>query len=264
MFSTGNIMGMLGGSMVIKSGDVIINRLKAAKVMEPGDMGSVMSKAMSLGQIGQLSKLFQNPQSKGGSKASSNASLATEKLPTFGIGQMTKAAIIDDFNPALETFLSKSAELVGLGSDPTGLVVTAATANILDSLSRADPALSTEKLLGPALRDDALDVAANVVEQVTNEVLARTLQDYWGAHLVQEQAAILLLIVSDSDWARDQAEAMAAFQASVSIAGALLLSGSGSWKSVMERTFQPDSLEDVKVSNEEWATINDGDRTITV
>jgi hypothetical protein len=260
MFSPGQMLGMLGGSVVIKSGDVIINKLKAAKVMEPGDMGGLMEKGLP---TGLLSKILQNPQSGKGSKAASQASQGAEQLPTFGHGQMTKSAIIDDFMPALNDFMNTSAELVGLGSDPSGLVVTVGYSQILDSLSRADPALSSDKLLGPALRDDALEIAGNVVENSVQEVLAYRLEDYWAAHLIQEQAGILRQIMSDSQWAKDQAEGMAGYAASISIAASMLLSGSPAWRAVMERAFQADSLDEARRSNQAWMTIDDGDEVVT-
>lgn len=260
MFSPGQMLGMLGGSVVIKSGDVIINKLKAAKVMEPGDMSGILEKGLP---TGLLSSILKNPQSGKGSKAASQASQGSEQLPTFGHGQMTKAAIIDDFMPALNDFMNASAELVGLGSDPMGLVNTVAHSQVLDSLSRGDPALSSDKLLGPALRDDALENAGNLIEQSVAEVLANRLEDYWSAHLIQEQAEILRFIMAESEWARTQAENMAGFAASASIAASLLLSGSPAWRAVMERTLQPEVLTETKRSNDAWMTIDDGDEVVT-
>jgi hypothetical protein len=259
MFSPGQIMGLIGGAPVVKSGDVIVNKLKCAKVMEPGDMSGILEKGLP---SGLLSSIMNNPTSGKASKAASQASQGSDQLSNVARGQITKSAIDDDFFPALDDFTNAAAELVGLGSDPLGLLNTIGHAQVLDSLSRGDPALSSDKLLGPAYRDDALETAGNVIENSVRDVLDHKLEDHWAAQLIQEQVAILRSIMNDSEWAKSQAEDMAGFQASISIMAAMLVSSSPIWRNIAERTFQPEILAEAQKSNKAWLTVDDGDQVV--
>jgi len=236
---------MMGGVPVTKAGTVIIEKLRAAKTMEAGDLGGLMSGGM----MGGLKSLLQNPMGQKGGNAKNQAQSASDKLDREGIGFLTQGALDNDLIPAIDAALDASAELVGVGDDPEGLINTIAASQTLSTVGLHDVHYADTTLLKPANMGAEYDALIAQMWIIVDNVFYGRMSDQDGRDVIQAQAAAVREIVQGSSDAKAAADAYAVYLASVAAAGAMLASGSPAWQQVMQNTFKPEILPIVQQAN---------------
>lgn len=243
------MMGMMGGAPVVKSGDVIINKLKAAKVMEMGDTSDAQIKNLTSG----LSGLLKNPmQSKGGGAKSSSQQAANQLSSTFN--PLTKNAINNVLIPAIDDIMAEADRIVGRDLSGTGLLDTVSVIQTLDTLSNAAPQYSQVAVLRPALTDDEMDQISLNIIKIATDVDIHAIADSSGQAMVVALAQPLLNILTANEAAKAIATAKAVYLASVSAAGALATAGSPEWQAIMEKAFSEEDLNSIRAKNVDLIT----------
>jgi hypothetical protein len=252
-FNIGSMMGMMGGAPVVKSGDVIINKLKAAKVMEPGDMGDIMKSAMQ----GGLLSILKNPAGQSGGKAKQSTQQAQDRVnPDLYPGT---AAALTDLSNAIDDLVDAAGDVVGVGPDPAGLLGTIAVAQSVQSLAQVDPVYSLDALLAPANASGQFEQVSATVFAIAYAVEAGFLDDIRGAQQVGALTALLQGVLARSQVVRDAADQHATLLATVAAAAALATSGDPAWKSVLRSALLPDALTEIDAQVAEFLTIDDGE-----
>lgn len=250
-FNLSSMMGMMGGAPVVKSGDVIINKLKAAKVMEPGDLGDIMKTVMQSG----LLSILKNPAGQSGGKAKQATSTAQGKVNS-GLYPRTASAL-GVLSSTIDDVVDAAGDVVGIGPDAAGLLGTIAVAQSVQSLAQVDPAYSLDALLAPANASPQLEQVAATVFSIAYAVEAGFLDDIRGSQQVADLTALLLGVLSRSQAVRDAADQHAALLATVSAAAALATSGDSAWKSVLRSALLPEALAEVDARVAEFLTIDE-------
>jgi hypothetical protein len=250
--SMGSVLGMMGSVPVTKSADVIINKLKAAKTLEAGDVSGLQNSNLMNG----LKGLMQSPASKGGNAAKNSAGQASAELTQSNRGQETLNTIQTGLIQAIDDVVTEAGELVGIGEDPQALITTISTSSTLATLSQADPAAhGLPVLLGPALADDVLLQIADDVGRIAHEVAMGLRTDNDGAVAVSAMASELLSIISRSQQLRSLADAQSVYLASVSALSGLLSGGPPEWRTAIERALYPEPLAKIQEANREFMSV---------
>lgn len=260
-FNLGSMMGMMGGAPVTKAGTVIIEKLKAAKTMEPGEMGGIMDS----GLINGLSGILKNPMSGSGGKAKQATTDAQASVGKRDDGQSVGEArsfpltivALDDLAEAIEDLMAAAAEAVGIGSDPEGLLGTVAATQVLDSIGQVNSDLSPSAILGPLVADAEMDAVVDALDPIVRDLRSGIVHDAAAASRIDDLTESLVAIVDRATLARLAASEHAVYLSSVAAASALLISGSPEWRAALEKAFLPDSLEAVRAASAELLSVED-------
>jgi len=248
----GGILGMMGSVPVTKSGDVIINRLKAAKTLEAGDTSGLMKNNLMSG----LQGLMKPPSSKGGNAASNAAGEAASTLAGQPQGEGTKQMIEDGLIPAILDVVQEGAELVGIGTDPQALIKVVGASNTLSTLSQADPvSYGLNTLLGPALADELLFTIADEIVQIATLIARGQMSDSDGMAAVTTMINTLYQLIDQSRTLRDFADKQAVYLASVAAIGGLLSGGPPQWQTVLQRALYDEPLAAILAANRDFLSI---------
>lgn len=229
--SMGQALGLMGGSPVIKSGDTIINSLKAAKTLESGGTPPQVMQAVTKG----LSGLLQNPMSGKGGGAKNASAQATESLKNTHPRTAIEAAM-EQLDDTVGEVLDAAAEIVGLGADDAGLIAMIGYAGTVGSLGDEVPGL----LLKPALADAEMDQVTAVIHDVTAQFYAGYILQGDAVSLIAEQTAILRGILDTSKALVELAKNQAVLLATIGAALSLLVGGSAEWREIMAKALLPD------------------------
>jgi len=250
--SMGSVLGMMGSVPVTKSADVIINKLKAAKTLEAGDVSGLQNSNLMNG----LKGLMKSPASKGGNAAKNSAGQASSELMQSDQGPGTLAAIQTGLIPAIEQIMDEASELVGIGDDPQGLINMVSSSSTLSTLSKADPATyGLQVLLGPALADEVLLQIASDLEQIAHDVSMGIMRDDVGSNAVDNMTRLLSSIIAQSQDLRTFADVQAVYLASVSALSGLLNGGPPEWRTVLERALNEEPLAQILEANREFLSV---------
>jgi hypothetical protein len=249
-FNLGGMMGMMGSVPVIKSMDTIINKLKAAKTLEAGNIGDIMKETMGQG----LKGLLQNPMQKSGGQAKQATEQASSQIP-MNTYPMTFQAI-KGLESAITSTMTVAADLVGIGKDPQNLLYTVATTNTLETMGTNEPLYSPATLLRPAASDKEMDIITSEMPRIADALLAGALTDAQANDQVSALNVMLTTIIVQSKEAKRIADAYAVYLSSVAAAGALLNSHIPEWRDIMTKAFMDDIYPRVKAANDEFMSID--------
>jgi hypothetical protein len=188
-FGLGSMLGMMGSVPVVKSADIIFNKLKAAKTLEAGNIGDIMKETMGQG----LKGLLQNPMQKSGGQAKQATEAASSQIPMKDYPMTFQA--IKGLESAINSTMTVAADLVGIGKD-----ITSEMPRIVDAL------------LAGALTDaEANDQIAALNFMLTIIVVqskeAKRIADAYAVYLSSVAAAGALLNSHIPEWREIMAKA---------------------------------------------------------
>jgi hypothetical protein len=245
MFNAASMMSMF--TPTLKSGDTIINKLKAAKSIEPGDLSGLSDKMLG---GGGLSSFFKTPGGSGGSGggsggaakgAAQGAAGQSNTVPPLNNAAATSLATLASDVEALN---AQARELLGLGSDSDGFLITLGLTEIADALGTNHP-YSSAVLLKPLNAEAELNTVIEQSWRIANDLaVKRSITTAQAGSQAAALSTMITDITSASVAARTTLMALAAQIKSVSAASAMLESGSDPWKSAME-TFIRDEVKTV-------------------
>lgn len=251
-FGLGAVLGLMGGAPTVKAGTVIIEKLKAAKVMEPGDLGDIMKTAMQ----GGLGSILQNPMQLLGSLAKQKTNQAQNSVSQSRFPQT--AGALSGLGAAVDAVVDAAADVVGVGKDPAGLLSTVAAAQVLDSVGKTDDAFSLGALLSPAFADSQLATVADGVVPIAMSVSAGAISDGRGAQEIAALNALLADVFVRYQAARAAADEHAVRIASVAAAASLLSAGGPEWQAVMQKALLPGPLAAIQAAIDAFLVVDDG------
>jgi len=238
----------------LKSGDTIINKLKAAKSIEAGDLSGLTDKMLG---GGGLSSFFKMPGGSGGGgggggsggAAQSAAQGAANQANTVPPFDNDAAVALSQLATDVEALNAQARELLGLGSDPDGLLITLGLSEIADALGTNHPN-SSEVLLGPLNAQAELDQVTEQAWKIANELVVN--RSITAAQAGSQAAALSAMITEITDAsvaAMNTLMSLASQIKTISAAGAMLSGGSDPWKAAMETFLRDDVKEIMKASN---------------
>jgi hypothetical protein len=249
-FGLGSMLGMMGSVPVVKSADIIFNKLKAAKTLEAGNIGDIMKETMGQG----LKGLLQNPMQKSGGQAKQATEAASSQIPMKDYPMTFQA--IKGLESAINSTMTVAADLVGIGKDPQNLLYSVATTNTLETLGSNEPLYSPTTLLKPAVSDKEMDIITSEMPRIVDALLAGALTDAEANDQIAALNFMLTIIVVQSKEAKRIADAYAVYLSSVAAAGALLNSHIPEWREIMAKAFMDDIYPRVKAANDEFMSID--------
>jgi hypothetical protein len=248
-FGLGSMLGMMGSVPVTKSGDIIFNKLKAAKTLEAGDLGDLMKKTLGQG----LKSLLQNPMAASGGKAKQSAQDASSKIDQKSYPRTSDA--IEGVMAAIDGVVAMAGDLVGVGKDPNSLLYNVAATNTLDTLGKAEPAWSPATLLKPAISDPEMLYVSDELDRIATELLAGALTDVQAYPQIQALNTLLAQIMVNSKAARRVSDTYAAYLSSVSVLSGLLSGGSPEWQATILKALKDEIRDEVLAANQEFLRV---------
>jgi hypothetical protein len=254
-FNLGSMMSMF--TPTIKSKDVIINKLKAAKTIEAGDMSGIMDKVMS----GGLQQMLQNPSGGSGGKAKQNAQQGAQQAAT----QMQGGSPAGYNNPVTQAFngladdidalLLQAAYLVGLGTDDQGLLQSLGISQIADNFPEDSPYHISVMLKPANAEDELLDVAAQCLI-IADAFINRLIGQDDALFRINLMRAEISAITTKSQTAVTALTAAVVKLQSALASNALLQGGLPEWKDVMERAIRQDVRPTLDLGNSSFLGTN--------
>ena len=244
-FNLTSMMGMFRPTM--KSNDVIINKLKAAKTTEPGGMEDTMQKVLQDG----LQKMLQNPSGGSGGKAKQNTQAAASQALTKSeiTGGTPVADAYQDLIDSIQSLIDQAAEIVGLGSDNTGLLTTLGWTQFAENLPIDSP-YRPEVILKPANAEAELESIATQVLIISN--------DYILGSIGMSDAIFRITLMKQEldDITNGSKNAITAISGAITslttaiTAGALYAGGIPEWQAVTENAIRDEVKQDVILGNQ--------------
>lgn len=252
-FNLMSIMGMFRPTL--KSNDTIINKLKAAKTTEPGGMTDTLQKVLQ----GGLGKMLQNPSGGSGGKAKQNTQSASNQASTkYDMDTGGYNSVADGFTGLaadIQDLMDQAAEIVGLGSDDTGFLTTLGWTQIAENFPIDSP-YRPEVILKPANAEAELEGIAAQVLIISNEYVLGNISSADALFRINLMREEISGITTASQAAISVISSTIVALTSAVTSGALLVSGTAEWQSIMERAIQDEAKSDVLLGNQELLRID--------
>jgi hypothetical protein len=204
--SMGAALGLLGGVPVQPAGaKTIIEKLRAAKSMMPGEMGAILSKVLS----GGPEALLKNPIGAIQGQLSGQLSGMVTKLTSMASGgpQALLSALTGagGYSQVLGQLGQVSNMLSGLatpGAGQFGLINAMSHANVTSMLGEHLPVgLSVTDAMGPVLIEDRLNEIHAVFDRMIDAVVAEVIAPEEAAAVVIDTTAELARVMAISQHA---------------------------------------------------------------
>lgn len=253
-----NVLGIIGGSPILKAGRTIIENLKAAKSVDGGDLGGLLSKVLQNG----IGAVLKNPLANIAALVNSTAAQAITKLESFwspdtttGSGDSGTTTVPD---PDRAAFTAAIGNLTSAVTSITGAAAVLSGVNAGDGLgflnvlshsgttsmlgSNLPGGLGLPVVLGPLNADTTLATVQADIDGIPDALIAGDITLQQALDIINGHAAGLNQTKALSDAAQAAVQNMSLAFAMVSAAGACIHSTDPNILAILPKIIQPDAL----------------------